>query len=331
VKTVAAIESALLEFFAGIDEERFDTMDERLHATVELADELTGEWLRGKERVSGYLRAQMGIVTDIASRISSISSRWITEDAGLATFVATMRYSLDGVPREEALTGTTIFTFETGEPLLLLLHLGAPAVAREPGGEIAELRGAAAAPASALGPVTMGQALRRQRLKVNLSLRGLAAETHLSPSFLSQVERGLTAPSLGSLRRISEALGLRLSAVLGDGPPGGASADIVRARARRNVLVPGTGVDIELLATERAGIEAMIVRLEPGAAAGEALRTEVVDQFVLVLEGTMRLTWEGEEIELVCGDAASIPAGVRHRIAPADTVLRCLVALSRQS
>ncbi len=329
MKTVAAIESALVQFFAGIDRERFDTMDDRLHATVELADELTGEWLRGKERVSGYLRAQMGIVTDIASRISSISSRWITDDAGLATFVATMRYSLDGVPREEALTGTTIFTFETGEPLLLLLHLGAPAVAREPGGEITELRGTTAAPT--LRPVSMGQALRRQRLKVNLSLRGLAAETHLSPSFLSQIERGLTVPSLGSLRRISEVLGLRLSAILDDGPPAGAESHVVRARAGRHVLVPGTGVDVELLATETAGIEAMIVRLEPRAAAGEAPGAGVFDQFVLVLDGTMRLTWEGEEIELVCGDAVSIPAGVRHRIAAADTVLRCLVALSRQS
>ena len=52
----------------------------------------------------------------------------------------------------------------------------------------------------------LGERLRQRRKELGLSLRELADRVGLTASFLSQIERDLTSPSLESLRKISDAL-----------------------------------------------------------------------------------------------------------------------------
>lgn len=52
----------------------------------------------------------------------------------------------------------------------------------------------------------MGQTIREVRHRRKLTLVQLAERTQLSHSFLSQIERGLAQPSMGSLHRIAQAL-----------------------------------------------------------------------------------------------------------------------------
>ena len=59
--------------------------------------------------------------------------------------------------------------------------------------------------------VNPGARLRRIRRGRGLTLRALSSRTGLSESFLSQLERGQTNASIGSLRRIAEALGVRVA------------------------------------------------------------------------------------------------------------------------
>lgn len=49
-----------------------------------------------------------------------------------------------------------------------------------------------------------------------LSIRKLAEQAHISPSFLSDIERGITEPSLDTLRKIAAALGCSPSILLGE-------------------------------------------------------------------------------------------------------------------
>jgi len=60
----------------------------------------------------------------------------------------------------------------------------------------------------------IGQRIRAERLRQNLTLRQLSDRTDLTTSQLSQVELGKNAASIWALARISNALGLRLSVVL---------------------------------------------------------------------------------------------------------------------
>jgi transcriptional regulator with XRE-family HTH domain len=52
----------------------------------------------------------------------------------------------------------------------------------------------------------LGDFIRAQRQMANLSLRQLSALTEVSNPYLSQVERGLHAPSVGVLRSSADAL-----------------------------------------------------------------------------------------------------------------------------
>lgn len=60
----------------------------------------------------------------------------------------------------------------------------------------------------------LGTFLRTQRRLANLSLRQMAERTKVSNAYLSQIERGLHAPSMRVLRSIARALDLSAEAML---------------------------------------------------------------------------------------------------------------------
>lgn len=59
-----------------------------------------------------------------------------------------------------------------------------------------------------------GDFLRSQRRLANLSLREMAERTKVSNAYLSQIERGMHAPSMRVLRSIARALDLSAEAML---------------------------------------------------------------------------------------------------------------------
>jgi len=54
----------------------------------------------------------------------------------------------------------------------------------------------------------LGAFLRRQRALARLSLREMARQSNVSNAYLSQIERGLHAPSLRVMRALADALGV---------------------------------------------------------------------------------------------------------------------------
>lgn len=75
----------------------------------------------------------------------------------------------------------------------------------------------------------LGSFLRAQRNLAKLSLRDMAERTKVSNAYLSQIERGLHAPSVRVLRSIAEALDLSAEAMLAQaglvGPAAGDGGD----------------------------------------------------------------------------------------------------------
>ena len=104
------------------------------------------------------------------------------------------RYDVGDVAHRERLTGTTIFSFADGTEQLLLFHLGAQSAPHGTDAEAGEAIGA---------PESLGEVVRRRRREAKLSLRELGRRADLSPSFLSQLERGAAEPSIASLLRIA--------------------------------------------------------------------------------------------------------------------------------
>jgi transcriptional regulator with XRE-family HTH domain len=81
---------------------------------------------------------------------------------------------------------------------------------------------------SADDQLRLGEIIRRQRELAELSMRQVAAMAGISNPYLSQIERGLRAPSEEVLRAIAESLNVSADLLHGDEPAGG-SAEVVAA------------------------------------------------------------------------------------------------------
>lgn len=74
----------------------------------------------------------------------------------------------------------------------------------------------------------LGEIIRRQRELAEMSMRQVATMAGISNPYLSQIERGLRAPSEEVLRAIAESLNLSADLLRGN-EPAAASAEVVEA------------------------------------------------------------------------------------------------------
>jgi len=82
----------------------------------------------------------------------------------------------------------------------------------------------------------LGARIRERRRARGLTMVELAGLAQLSQPFLSQVERGLARPSMGSLHRIARSLGTTTPALMaGAAPDGAGPVQLVRAGAGTTV------------------------------------------------------------------------------------------------
>ena len=81
---------------------------------------------------------------------------------------------------------------------------------------------------SADDQLRLGEIIRRQRELAELSMRQVAAMAGISNPYLSQIERGLRAPSEEVLRAIAESLNVSADLLRGDKPADG-SAEVIEA------------------------------------------------------------------------------------------------------
>jgi transcriptional regulator with XRE-family HTH domain len=164
------------------------------------------------------------------------------------------------------------------------------------------------------------RSLRRER---GLTIEQLAAATGLTKGFISQLERDRTAPSLSSIARICDALGVRLSHIFeAEEPP---------ALVRRHERLPGdsslTSHSFLLSSREEPRFQVIESEVAPGGGAGDELHSlpgEV--EFVYVLEGTLELQVSDETHRLEAGDAITYRLSKPHtwRNASATEPLRVL-------
>jgi transcriptional regulator with XRE-family HTH domain len=175
----------------------------------------------------------------------------------------------------------------------------------------------------------LGGSIRRLREAQRLSLRALANATGLSASFLSQVENGQASPSIASMERIATGLGVRLAEFFNqaDAPP-----TVVRADARLLLTSEWSKARIERLSAGSgpAGVDAVIVTIEPGGMSGKHAYAAPWEEFALVLVGPTVLTLDEAEQVLQTGDAVTVPTGVGRRWHnPYDAPVVILIASAR--
>ena len=156
----------------------------------------------------------------------------------------------------------------------------------------------------------IGERLRRAREDRGLTILETANHTNLTKGFISQVELGKTSASIASLAAICEALNLPMAALFE--PP---ALHVVRSDDRGSAKYLGRGVSDTLLTPPgQAGLQVIETRIEPGGGSDpKPYRLPFDQEFVTVLEGTLRLTVEDQEVELRTRDSLTFRASLPHK------------------
>ncbi|HET8845203.1 MAG TPA: XRE family transcriptional regulator [Ktedonobacteraceae bacterium] len=168
---------------------------------------------------------------------------------------------------------------------------------------------------SGLDMATLGQRLRLERLRRQLSLESLSSQSGVSTSMLSDIERGKKVPSVLVLDSIATALGTSLARILGEEQ----QAKVVLLRHNeQEVAQDPSGWKRRILSPVLPGVEFEFMRttIEPGVEAGVFLPHAAGSrEYVAIEEGTLQLTLNGLSYLLHAGDSIYYAGDCHHAFA----------------
>jgi transcriptional regulator with XRE-family HTH domain len=165
----------------------------------------------------------------------------------------------------------------------------------------------------------IGARVRQERQARRWTLDQLAATAGVSRRMLVNVEQGAANPSVGTLLRLSDALGVGLPALVE--PPAPRPVKITRdgegaalwssPAGGRGVLVAGTAPPDVL--------ELWDWTLGTGDVHGSEAHAPGTRELLQVRQGTLTLTVADRTVTLAAGDAVAFPGDVPHSYANAGT------------
>lgn len=176
--------------------------------------------------------------------------------------------------------------------------------------------------------VNVGERLHELRTKHEMSMRILAMKSGLSIQTLSMIEKGASSPSISTLYKLADALGVPITYFFS------LSLDkrqVVFLKADERTHMPFTRGVFEGLGGEQfaGNLEPFLLTLESGANSGPQVMAHVGHEFVFCLRGQLEYRVEHDVFELAAGDSLLFAAHLKHRWKnPGRTVTTALVVIS---
>ena len=181
----------------------------------------------------------------------------------------------------------------------------------------------------------IGRRLAAHRGQRGMRVAELAREVGVTPSLISQIERGMSRPSVSTLFAIAQALDVPVDAFFRepqppatagarpDGPPGPAGTDGPGGDGRGRYAVRRGGravIDIEggvrwerLTRSTLDHLDFFELVYEPGAESHPRQYTHPGTEMVLVMSGCLEITIGFERYLLEPGDSIDFPSSMPHR------------------
>jgi transcriptional regulator with XRE-family HTH domain/quercetin dioxygenase-like cupin family protein len=183
----------------------------------------------------------------------------------------------------------------------------------------------------------LGQRIRAERMRREISLRALARDVGVSASMISQIETGKAQPSVSTLYAITTMLGMSIQDVF-DAEPAEAAAPAVVPRPtsvlealggvrglrlgplvrpeHRQVLTLDSGVTWERLGSVSGHrVDFLLITYAPGGSSSSTgdLMRHPGSEYGFVLSGELVLTLGFEDMALHPGDAVCFDSTTPHR------------------
>jgi len=161
----------------------------------------------------------------------------------------------------------------------------------------------------------IGERVRQERLARRWTLDRLAEVAGVSRRMVVNVEQGVANPSVGTLLRLSDALGVGLPALVA--PPAPTPAQVTR-RGEGATLWTGEagGRGVLVAGTEPPDVlELWDWSLAPGERHESEAHTGGTHELMQVQEGALTVQVGGQTLTLEAGDALGFPGDVAHSYA----------------
>lgn len=166
------------------------------------------------------------------------------------------------------------------------------------------------------GGKTYGERIRALREMQKLTLKGVASSVGISQSLLSQIERNKVSPSIDTLIRIADALGVDMEHLFKDYRQ---QRTVFVLRKEHRSRLEKEGVVYEQLSrlidgdTETA-VEVVLLELGPGCRKGSSQYGHRGKEVGILLEGEVELLYGGTSYQLRAGDSISFDSTIPHTI-----------------
>jgi transcriptional regulator with XRE-family HTH domain len=172
------------------------------------------------------------------------------------------------------------------------------------------------------GTMTLGEKLKNIRAAKGFSLADLTKKTNFTSSFLSQVEKNKSNPSINSLIKIASALEVSMRTLFLDEE--NLKNYIIHENQRKTFVIKKDKVRVELLTPWRKDLnfEPMLAYFGIGGTTNTISAKGVF--FCLVLQGKLELTIEEEVHVLTKGDSVYLNSPADHmwkNIAKTEVIL----------
>ncbi|HVV50977.1 MAG TPA: XRE family transcriptional regulator [Solirubrobacterales bacterium] len=184
-------------------------------------------------------------------------------------------------------------------------------------------QGAHEADDDAANRIELGANIRSLRTDAEMTINTLAQGAGVSPSLVSQVERGVAEPSLASLRRIAKVLDVPVAALFGGGESGASDSFnrrgerlVVRADSRKLLKGPDSEMTYELMVPDVSTRKVEIVRFEfpPHSRIPDEPARHVGEESTIVVDGEIYAFHDGEQFVLGAGDTITWDSNFEHWI-----------------
>ena len=160
--------------------------------------------------------------------------------------------------------------------------------------------------------VNVGERLRELREARNISMRTLASRSGLSANALSMIERGKASPSVSTLYKLAEALGISITTFFATNLE---RKQVVFLKSDERPHVSFSRGTFEGLGGEQfvGRVEPFMLTLENSANSGPRSMTHTGHEFVFCLRGELEYQVERQIFFLQPGDSLLFAAHLKHK------------------
>lgn len=153
--------------------------------------------------------------------------------------------------------------------------------------------------------------LKRIRLARKMSLEELADQTGVSKSMLGQIERGESNPTLGTIGRIVSGLRVEFDDLIEE-------PDIEAYEVKHDKLIPSKEVPGQYTVysyfpfQKKRNFEVYMIEIEPGGVYYSGSHGEKTSEYIIAIEGTLKLKVRDMIYDLNPQDALSFKTDTDH-------------------